>query len=220
MIRYPVGQGSQEELRERANHWECLRYTTNQPSYANTKGEGFPWTDCEAGFNARIHMPACWDGKNLDSPDHTSHTAYLSVIDNGKCPSTHPVTLLKILYEVTWDVTKFKARWNPAVEKWPFVWATGDATGYSWHGDFQNGWDVNVLQNAIDKCDNVNDQTGNGEFFVHCLPENAILIYLTTAGITEACPFFTMQSAAVAGQCKANPAVNEPVDGVFNRLPG
>lgn len=37
-----------------------------------------------------------------------------------------------------------------------------DPTGYSWHADFQNGWDVNVLQNAIDQCDNPNDQTGNG----------------------------------------------------------
>lgn len=25
-------------------------------------GYGFPTTDCEAGLNARIHMPACWDG--------------------------------------------------------------------------------------------------------------------------------------------------------------
>ena len=26
-------------------------------------GYGFPTTDCESGLNARIHFPACWDGK-------------------------------------------------------------------------------------------------------------------------------------------------------------
>jgi hypothetical protein len=39
-----------------------------------------------------------------------------------------------------------------------------DPTGYSWHADFQNGWDTTALQNAIDKCDNPNDQTGSGGF--------------------------------------------------------
>lgn len=30
-----------------------------------------------------------------------SHVAYLSDLDNGKCPSTHPVPLLKLFYEVS-----------------------------------------------------------------------------------------------------------------------
>lgn len=38
--------------------------------------------------------------QNLDSPDHVSHTAFLSDLDNGDCPSTHPVPLMKLLYEV------------------------------------------------------------------------------------------------------------------------
>ena len=37
-----------------------------------------------------------------------------------------------------------------------------DPTGYSLHGDFQSGWDVDVLQNAIDHCNNPNDDTGAG----------------------------------------------------------
>ena len=33
-----------------------------------------------------------------------------------------------------------------------------DPTGYSFHGDFFNGWDVDILQRAIDECtDNVSD---------------------------------------------------------------
>jgi len=54
----------------------------------------------QAGLNARVHMPACWDGKNLDPPDHTSHVAFLSDLDNGDCPSTHPIGFIKMFYEV------------------------------------------------------------------------------------------------------------------------
>ncbi|KAG8745918.1 hypothetical protein FRC10_006722 [Ceratobasidium sp. 414] len=58
--KYADGLGTQAELRERAVGWICLRYTTNNPDY---EGHGFPTTDCEAGFQSRLHMPACWDGK-------------------------------------------------------------------------------------------------------------------------------------------------------------
>ncbi|KAG8728129.1 hypothetical protein FRC12_021989 [Ceratobasidium sp. 428] len=124
-----------------------------------------------------------------------SHVAYLSGLDNGNCPSTHPVT---------WDIHNFASRWNPATDGWPFVYATGDPTGYSWHGDFHNGWDINVLQNAIDQCNNPNDQTFNG--------------------ITEACKFFTVGDAATQNQCKiaaGDKEVKEAVDGaVLAKLPG
>lgn len=49
--------------------------------------------------------------QNLDSSDHTSHTAFLSELDNGACPDTHPVGLMKLLYEVTWDVNVFADRY-------------------------------------------------------------------------------------------------------------
>ncbi|KAG6832002.1 hypothetical protein H0H92_006037 [Tricholoma furcatifolium] len=195
--KYTPGEGSQGELRERAVTWSCLRYTVNATGY---DGYGFPTTDCEAGFNARIHMPACWDGVNLDSPDHISHTAYLSELDNGSCPSTHPVYLMALFYEITWDVTSFASRWTPGTDAWPFVYATGDPTGFSWHGDFQNGWDTTAFQNSIDYCNNPNDATGSG--------------------VTEACPYLTVVDASVADQCSIAPVVVEQIDGVLEKLPG
>ncbi|KIM43436.1 hypothetical protein M413DRAFT_381186 [Hebeloma cylindrosporum] len=193
-------EGSQAELAERAVEWECLRYP-NAPGYNSVdRKTGFPDTDCEAGLNARIHMPACWDGVNVDSPNHVSHVAYLSGLDNGACPSTHPVPLLKLLYEVTWDVHAFASRWDPSKNAWPFVYATGDPTGYSWHADFQNGWETTALQNAIDKCNNPNDPTGSG--------------------ITEACSFLTVTSVGQADKCRLAPVVNEVIDGSLKKLPG
>jgi len=195
--KFAEGLGTQDELRERAIQWSCLRYTNGQTGY---DGHGFPTTDCESGFNARIHMPACWDGVNLDSADHVSHTAFLSGLDNGVCPSTHPVYMMKLFYEITWNVHDFASRWT-AAQGWPFVYATGDPTGYSWHGDFQNGWDTTALQNAIDKCNNPNDQTGQG--------------------VTEACSFLNVIPAATANTCKIASTFTENVGGAnMTALPG
>ena len=71
-------------------------------------------------------------------------TAFLSGLDNGDCPSTHPVGLMKLFYEVifiriydilfvhspvisqvTWSVTDFGHLWTPGKDQWPFVWSTG-----------------------------------------------------------------------------------------------
>ncbi|KAJ7281348.1 hypothetical protein C8J57DRAFT_1558903 [Mycena rebaudengoi] len=189
--RFAENQGSQDELRERGVKWSCLRYTVGLPEYDDY---GFPTTDCEAGLNARMHFPACWDG-NVDSADHMAHTAYLDRIDNGRCPSTHPVALMKLFFEITWNVHDFSSRWNTnAGDKWPFIYCA------QWHGDFQNGWETEALQNAIDQCNNKNDQTGNG--------------------VTEACRFLTVLQPDVADKCKTAAVVNEVIDGKLTRLPG
>jgi len=49
---------------------------------------------------------SCWDGKNLDSPNHMDHIAHptggpatFAVVD-GKCPASHPVKIPQVHYEV------------------------------------------------------------------------------------------------------------------------
>jgi len=98
--RYEDGEGSQAELEERATKFTCLRYTAGASGY---DGYGFPNTRCEGGFQARLHMPNCWDGKNLDSANHKSHVAYMSRLDNGFCPPSHPVYFMSLFYEVRMD---------------------------------------------------------------------------------------------------------------------
>jgi hypothetical protein len=73
----------------------------------------------------------CWDGKNLDSPDHQSHVAYPEIGTferGGTCPKSHPVKIPQILYETIWDTTQFndKSIW-PVDGSQPFVFSTGDA---------------------------------------------------------------------------------------------
>jgi hypothetical protein len=66
---------------------------------------------CVGGIRTIITFPTCWDGKNLDSPDHKSHVTYATgskpndVGPTGSCPASHPVVIPQVMYEVMWDVS-------------------------------------------------------------------------------------------------------------------
>jgi hypothetical protein len=97
---------------------------------------GLPNYNCPGGLRAQIFFPSCWDGKNLDSDDHRSHMAYPASgsYNNGPCPSSHPVQLISLFFEVLYNTNQFKDQWYGS--KQPFVFANGDSTGYGFHGDF------------------------------------------------------------------------------------
>jgi len=130
--------------------------------------EGFPPRQCNI-IRAEVYFPSCWDGKNLDTPDHHSHMSYPAKGDfnGGVCPESHPVALFSIFYEFFFDTSTYKD-FNR------FAFANGDPTGYGFHADFVMGWtNRTLLQNAHRDCAGVADcpQLGNQQ------PESRPLIY-------------------------------------------
>ncbi|TFK98187.1 hypothetical protein BDV98DRAFT_512546 [Pterulicium gracile] len=176
----------------------CLDFDNSQGG--TTKHAELPLNKkCPSGVRSQINFPSCWDGKNVDSPSHTTHTAFPSGgPDSGKCSDPkYPFTLPRIFMEIYWDtnsgVDYSKAK-NPAQ---PFVFAQGDATGYGFHADFFNGWDKGVLQKAVDGC------TCNIYGDLTCCAEKGI---------------FTKKKDGT--HCRITPAIDERTTGVLNALPG
>jgi Domain of unknown function (DUF1996) len=113
--------------------------------------------NCTAGEDLVMVLgfPQCWDGVNLDSPNHKSHMAYPvgndSPLGNG-CPASHPVPLPEITYNVRFPVTEAgsTATWRLSSD----MYANSIRGGYSAHGDWFNGWEPDALRAFVINCDN------------------------------------------------------------------
>lgn len=174
----------------RAISWLCIDF--NGPAQPQTPG--FTNTNCPNGLRGQVFFPSCWDGVNLDSPDHQSHMAYPSGIDSGSCPPSHPVHLVSIFYESWFNAGPF------ANQGGQFVLANGDPTGYGLHGDFMDGWNKDVLSRAIQTCTDGSGVIENCPVFAN---ENRFV------------------SDAEMNSCTApNPMPSEDVQGPMQHLPG
>jgi hypothetical protein len=186
----PMKRSYGNDFASAAINYACLNF--DGPATAETNG--FPNRKCSSGLRAQVFFPSCWDGKNLDSPDHKSHMSY-PANDHayGACPPSHPVHFVSLFYEVIFSTDKFDNQWYG--NKQPFVWSMGDPTGYGLHGDFFSGWDVDHLQKAIDVCTN-------------------------NSGRVEDCPVFTITPNDIAKGCRIPPSIDEQVSGTLDALPG
>ena len=106
-------------------------------------------TNCAPGslLIMSVVFPQCWDGVNLDSPNHKSHMAYGVGWPDKGCPTTHPVPLAEITQNYRYRVPAGgTASWRLSSDTY-----TG-AAGFSGHADWMNGWDPAVFQRIVDNC--------------------------------------------------------------------
>ncbi len=134
---------------------ECVSGGGHQPAMPS----------CPVGddLNLSVIFPQCWDGVNLDSPDHQSHMAYAT----GKgCPSTHPVPLPEIALNVHYKISEPNSG--------AFLKLSSDnysgPGGYSMHADWFNGWDSSTNDAFVKGCIN-----GNMDCHAYLLGDGRIL---------------------------------------------
>ncbi|KAK6361771.1 hypothetical protein TWF730_005486 [Orbilia blumenaviensis] len=193
--------GSEDYMRQMAIGYNCLNYGGTPEAFAArrkmpTKED---MKNCVDGLRADITFPSCWNGE-LGSEDHRSHMAYPSFMEDGECPDSHPRRLITLKFETLFDVAKFSD------VDGEFIWSTGDDSGYSYHGDFFNGWDTELLEAAY------KDES--------CVPP----VITSDGGDITKCNTFTsrnqLQGPQEMNSCKIEPITKKTYDGPFEKLPG
>lgn len=85
----------------------------------------------------RYRFPDCWDGKNLDSADHTSHMAFNR---GGSCPSSHPRPVPMMTMNIHYPS-----------DGGDIVLGSPDMPVPP-HADFFNSWDQAELERLVTAC--------------------------------------------------------------------
>ena len=129
-------------------NWSCRDHYTVSTAFIPT--------NCPVGDFVRmeVQFPQCWDGVNLDSPDHKSHMAfpdYRNLPLRSTCPATHPIPLPAITEKFDYPVTgKNPTNWRLSSD----MYAANLPGGFSEHADWMNGWVPSVMQTFVTQCIN------------------------------------------------------------------
>jgi hypothetical protein len=110
-----------------------------------------------------VNFPECWDGVNLDSPDHKSHMAYATYRNQpqvSSCPSTHPVQLPRIS-----EIFSYRVTANSRPMNWRLssdTYASSTRGGLSAHADWMDGWSRDAMTTFVRMCLNAQKDCGVG----------------------------------------------------------
>lgn len=121
--------------------------------------------NCPIGnkLGAVISAPECWNGKDLDSPDHRSHVSYGSYGDDGvyRCPPSHPFIIPTFTLGAWFSVDETldrSGKWNGTFDSWHLssdnMPGMPMKPGTSFHTDWFGAWDDDVMKIWMDNCVN------------------------------------------------------------------
>ncbi|KAJ5025163.1 hypothetical protein J3E73DRAFT_392408 [Bipolaris maydis] len=164
-------------LTEKAIGFNCLNYSGAAEGSLTRHllpNKSFIDSNCADGLRLELMFPSCWNGISLDANDHKSHVAYPDLVMEGTCSTGYQTRIPALFFETIWDTSVFR---NVSGR---FLLSNSDQAGSSYHGDFQNGWNIATLQQAIGSCTNL-------------------------SGVIEDCTVFSLQSLSQAGQCHLLP---------------
>jgi hypothetical protein len=94
-------------------------------------------------ISVHIGFPNCWNGVDLDSPNHRSHMAWPKENSSGRyvCPKSHPVPIVRIIMRLEFETgaktSNFRLSSGPT---------------YTLHGDFFNTWVQADLRKLTKEC--------------------------------------------------------------------
>jgi hypothetical protein len=107
--------------------WSCL---------ASNMSSTTDFVQCPAGSKLELLLdfPDCWNGKDLDSPDHKSHMSYRV---GAVCPASHPVGVPRLQLKL-----RYNSRGTPDMR-------LSSGAAYTIHGDFFNAWEPAAMNDRM-----------------------------------------------------------------------
>lgn len=121
--------------------WQCHQPNGNATQEWQNRKNYIP--ACSGDLTATIQFPNCWNGVDLDSPNHKSHMAY----HNGvSCPAGYPKQIPNITYAIHYSVNGTNGL---RLSSDNYV---GGNAGHSLHGDYMFAWDKDVLETWFANC--------------------------------------------------------------------
>jgi hypothetical protein len=124
-------------------HYECWTDDLGTPALNGgfTTISGLVQAGCKAGNRLAIifAVPACWDGKNLGSPDMRAHMSYGTEETGGQyCPADHPyaISAWQGTVRFTTDDNFAKGLWHLSSDEM----VPGAPAGSTLHFDYFEAW--------------------------------------------------------------------------------
>lgn len=127
-------------------------YTTITEAAANCPTSRNP----DGSYNklgAVITAPMCWNGRDLDSPNHRDHVSYMNYdLGDGwpRCPTTHPFVIPTFTMGAWFTVDSNLNSWRLSSDDMK----PGVAPGTTFHADWFGAWDNTVSNMWMDNCIN------------------------------------------------------------------
>jgi uncharacterized protein DUF1996/carbohydrate binding protein with CBM6 domain len=114
-------------------------YCAGGPQDGKTRSTDQNWPVCDGGtLHYTLRFPDCWDGRNLDSPDHKSHVSFGG---GGVCPAAFPVPIPALTFSISYPTSGTADG---------FKLSSGMAS--SMHGDAFFAWEDGAMAQRVKDC--------------------------------------------------------------------
>jgi hypothetical protein len=164
---YYKGNGTKEMIRRIATNPNGLRMIAGYDMAGKTEmtarwncGTNDRMTttipNCGSGDKVRVNLrfPMCWNGRDLDSPNHRSHMAYGLggdgwVTKERGCPTSHPVHLPELTLIAVFPSDGNSSNWYLSSDRMPGM---SHPNGSTFHADWFGAWDNQTQETWTQKC--------------------------------------------------------------------
>jgi hypothetical protein len=115
-----------------------------------------------------LGFPACWDGVNVDTPDHRGNVVFGSSAGNVCRTATHPVRLPQISLLISYRVDQdfLDGKWRLSSDEMAACYDTDNKAGCTEHGDYWEAWSDTVRDMWFTNCNlahnSCTNDLGNG----------------------------------------------------------